>query len=320
MEQRKHNYFLLYPFINREDFENDIYHRKYPESFHQFSRRTSAGLPLNSEQEEIFNKEEAEIAAINKRRVNRRYELFWDSFPVIMRNWKKILKYPALSNISMDPLWLIGMRGITLGALMFAWSASFMRCVCPDCQGTAYFIPFAPYPGCSRSFIFCSFCGKENTLYESADVQITQFRTLLDRWKHFCHPEESTILFERALHLLKLSEVYEEDLKEFGEPFSSDNPRRKFSDENASGEELIALLREDEPYQLEGASRETLLGIYHNYDKLTLPPSDVKDDSDYGFDGFSTEDLSELDDEFSPENMSDEMLKEDIKGYESLWR
>lgn len=320
MEQRKHNYFLLYPFIKHDDFENDICRRRYPESFHQFSQRTNDGLPLTSEQEELFNKEEAEIAVIKEKRANRRYELFWNSFPLIMRNWKKILKYPALSNISIDQQSLTGLRGITLGALMFAWSASFMRCVCPDCQGTAYFIPFAPYPDCSRCYIFCSSCGKENTLYENEDWRIMQFRTLLERWKHFCHPAESTILFERALHLLKLSEIYEEDPKEFGEPHSFEIPRRKFSDENATGEELIALLREDEPYQLEGASRNTLLGIYHNYDKLTLPPSDVKYDLDYGFDGFSTEDLSELDDEFSPENMSDEMLKEDIKGYESLWR
>lgn len=338
---KKKRYYVLLPnYGHSKERANQDRYAPRQESFHQFTRRTSAGIPLTSEDVEIYKKEESA-------RIERRIRLFWDSFPVIMRSWKKILKYPALSNIPLDSIGLVScFSGITLGALVFAWRASCMRCECPQCHGEAYVIPFYIRPIFDGAFtdfpdacpIYCSSCGEEDDLYDheyDPRSKSDSFHFLLECWKRCCHPTYSNLLYEQALHLLRLSEVYGEDIEEFGEPFTAiAGPKRKFSDADATGEELIALLREDEPYQLEGASRETLLGIIHNYERImgydpeaatyTICDFEMPIDASYDFEKPIDEDVlneraKEME-ELRPENLPDESLKKKIKYYEDLLR
>lgn len=168
-----------------------------------------------SEHEIAYGKEEAAQR-------ERRLKLFWDSFPLVMRNWKKILRTPGLSGMSMDPVGVVhGTGGVTLGSLVFAWRARGMRTVCPECKGTAYFIPYVEHPftmSCDpedefpeRCRVFCSGCGQESDIYEHGhdpQAKCRDFRLLLEKWKRCHRPAEPGTLFETAMHLLKLDEIY----------------------------------------------------------------------------------------------------------------
>lgn len=218
MVENKHDYVLLNCFADTEKAECEEF-RNRKETLRQFSLRTKAGIPLVSEHEIAYEKE------VSAQR-DRRLRLFWDSFPLIMRNWKKILKTPVLSNISMDPIGVIYvMRGVTLGSLAFAWRARCMRTVCPECHGSAYFIPYVEhrftmfcdsqddFPEKSR--ICCSACGTESDLYEYEHDPRTKcydFRLLLEKWARSHRLVKSGMVFETALHLLKLGEIYGEDI------------------------------------------------------------------------------------------------------------
>ena len=118
--------------------------------------------------------------------------------------------------------------GVTLGSLAFAWRAHCMRTTCPECNEDAYFIPYVEHPFtmfCSlpddfpdfpeKSHIYCSACGKENDLYKfehDPQSKCRDFRLLLEKWKRCHRPAESGTVFETALHLLKLDEIYGEEI------------------------------------------------------------------------------------------------------------
>ena len=255
------NYILLNIFPSPEESAYQKMYRNREETYRQFSARTAAGLPLVSEQEKIFEREEAE-------RKERRLRLFWDSFPIIMRNWKKVLKYPILSNISVDPIGIVPrMRGITLGALVFAWRTSRMRCICPSCHGTAYFVPYVEdllsrhmcataweddehsmdFP--EKCLIYCSTCGKEDHLCErehNPEYKCRDFLWRLECWNRCHRPTDSEMIFEHAMHLLKLSEVYKED----PEIFFLNEPSNKHNKQNQSdkldGPDLTVLDKDGE--------------------------------------------------------------------------
>ena len=221
MAETNRNYVLLNCFAAAEKAEYEGF-RNRRETLGQYFLRTTAGVPLISEHEIAYEKE---VSAQRERRL----KLFWDSFPLIMRNWKKILKAPAFSNISMDPIGVVhGIRGVTLGSLAFAWRAHCMRTTCPECNEDAYFIPYVEHPFtmfCSlpddfpdfpeKSHIYCSACGKENDLYEyehDPQSKCCDFRLLLEKWMCCHRPTESGIVFETAVHLLKLGEIYGEEV------------------------------------------------------------------------------------------------------------
>ena len=218
MEEFEHNYILLNCFAAAEKAEYEGF-RNRRETLGQYFLRTTAGVPLISEYEIAYEKE---MSAQRERRL----KLFWDCFPLIMRNWKKILKTPTFSNISMDPIGVVhAVRGVTLGSLAFAWRARCMRTVCPECHGTAYFVPYVEHPFLmssdasddfpEKSRAYCSACEKEYDLYEyehDPQSKCRDFRLLLENWNRCHRPASSGMVFETALHLLKLGEIYGEDI------------------------------------------------------------------------------------------------------------
>ena len=217
MVETKRNYVLLNCFADTETAKSEgVSNRR--ETLSQYLLRAKAGVPLVSEHEIAYEKE---VSAQRERRL----KLFWDSFPLIMRNWKKILKNSVLSDISMDAIGVVhGIRDVTLGSLAFAWRTRCMRTVCPECRGTAYFVPYVEHPftmSCDpmgdfpdfpeKSRIYCSACGKESDLYEyehDPQSKCRDFRLLLEKWKRCHRPAESGMLFETAMHMLKLDEIY----------------------------------------------------------------------------------------------------------------
>lgn len=93
MKKNNRNYMLLVGFGQPEESEYQKRAKFHEENFLQFTRRTRAGVPLVSEQEKIYERE-------TEAQRERRLGLFWDSFPLIMRNWKTVLRYPpALRHI-----------------------------------------------------------------------------------------------------------------------------------------------------------------------------------------------------------------------------
>lgn len=221
MKKNNRNYMLLVGFGQPEESEYQKRARLHEENFLQFTRRTRAGVPLVSEQEKIYERE-------TEAQRERRLGLFWDSFPLIMRNWKTVLRYPLLSGISMDPLCLVyGMKGVTLGSLVLAWRARHMRTVCPKCGGNAHFLPYMelPFPGPwsmpegfpEKTHVYCSDCGAETHLYDyeyDPESKCRDFRHMLEKAKRCRLPGESEMTFERAMHLLKLCEIYGDPPKE----------------------------------------------------------------------------------------------------------
>ena len=221
MEGNKRNYVLLAGIARPEEPDRARYRWSREETYRQFTLRTQAGVPLVSEQEKIYEQEEAA-------QTERRLGLFWESFPLIMRNWKNVLKHPALSEIPMDPIGVVyGMKGVTLGSLVFAWRASRMCTVCPKCGGTAYFLPYVEdyflgpwnpqddFPEVSH--VYCSDCGAEDRYYDyNYDPEATcrHFYYLLENWKRCHRPAGQGMLFETAMHLLKLCEIYGETPEE----------------------------------------------------------------------------------------------------------
>ena len=321
--------------IGRHDDSRDegaYFHRN--ETYRQHSLRTKAGLPRFSEQEDLLKNENAEIEAVMSRRSQRQLKLFWENFPLIMRNRDKILKYPILANIPIDSLKLTyATKGLTLGALVFAWDASDMRCVCPHCHGNAFYMPYTEMkylwsPSCEYDwgesegendglryedtsvFVRCSSCGEENSI--SGDINKTPrylysgFLWRMDCWKHCCHHFDSKMSFEHAVHLLMLSEIYKDDPEDFLTGMTAPNRKsfpKKFSNVAATTEELINLVKGGKPYQLEEASKEELLNILHNYERILDKHPDT-----YVF---------SYDDKYvAAEELSEESLKELISSHE----
>ena len=221
MEQGKRNYMLLVGYGRPEESEYRKRAGNFEESFRQFSLRTKAGVPLVSEHEETYRRE---VEAQRERRLG----LFWESFPLIMRNWKTVLRYRILADIPLDSLGLVyAVKGVTLGSLVFAWRARSMRSVCPKCGGTAYFLPyiedFFGGPWCrtddfpEKSHVYCSDCLTDARYYDfdyDPEAACHHFRYRLERWMRSHRPAESEMIFERAMHLLKLCEVYGEPPEE----------------------------------------------------------------------------------------------------------
>lgn len=313
--------------IGRSDDSRDegaYFHRN--ETYRQHSLRTKAGLPQFSEQEDFLKNENAEVEAVMSRRSQRQLKLFWENFPLIMRNRDKILKYPILANIPIDSLKLTyATKGLTLGALIFAWGASEMRCVCPHCQGNAFYMLYTEMkylwgPSCGNDwgehegeyedlhyedtsvFVRCSSCGEENSVSGvCGDILKTPrnlysgFLWLIACWNHCRHHFDSKMSFEHAVHLLKLSEIYEEDPEDFLTGMTVPNRKstpKKFSNVAATTEELINLVKGGKPYQLEEASKEELLNILHNYEKI-LDEHPETYEFGYDFKYVAAEDLSE---------------------------
>ncbi|SOE76539.1 hypothetical protein SAMN05720781_2182 [Fibrobacter sp. UWT3] len=331
--------------VRRNNNRDEGAYSQHCETYRQYTRRTKAGLPRFSEQEDILKKEKAEINAVMSRHAKRQRKLFWENFALIMRNRDKILKYPILSNIPMDSLQPSYLpKGLTLGALVFAWGASYLKGTCPRCQATAYYMPYTDmdyhlFPHCScgwfgcegehedhcyedtTAFVRCSSCGEESEI--GGDVNKTPrnlyatFYWLMDCWKH-CHNQfVSKMSFEHAVHLLKLSEIYAEDPEDFltgTKALKSESNPKKFSNVAATTEELISLVKGGKPYQLEEASKEELLNILHNYERLLDKHPDT-----YLL-GLNYDDINDgFNDEFergTAEDLSEEHLKENIELYE----
>lgn len=284
------------------------------ESFLQQSKRTEAGLPLISDDEKAFDREEREIKAIEQkifavegRRTARRQKLFWNNLPLFIRNWEKFRKYPILSNVSVyfSDLCTLNLElfndyelnlngcNATLGGLVFAWRAPSMHFTCPYCHGQAYFIPRIQQKQRMCSFMWsmisederkeysyryfplrCGSCGKEFA-DKNDDIavinKLTTFQELVKCISNRYSNYKLQMPFEHAVHLLKLSEIYQEDPKEFFYDFPQNAetpPAKKFTDADATTDDLIDCMWEDKLYQIENASRETLLNIVHNYEKI----------------------------------------------------
>ena len=328
-------------FVCRNNSRDEGAYSPRNENYRQFSRRTKAGLPQFSEQEGVLEKENAAIESVMFRRAKRQRKLFWEKFPLIMRNRDKILKYPILANIPIDSLRLAyATKGWTLGALVFAWGASEMRGVCPHCQAIAFYMPYTDmddhlFPQCScgwfgcdgerapfhyedtSAFVRCSSCGAESDV--GGDINKTprslhaRFYWLMECWMH-CHRQfKSQMTFEHAMHLLMLSEIYEEDPEDFFTGMKApkrESTPKKFSNAGATTEELISLVKGGEPYRLEEASKEELLNILYNYERiLDEHPGTYLLGLDIG-------DFNDALKYVAAEDLPEESLKECIKHYE----
>lgn len=328
------------------------------ESFLQQSKRTEAGLPLISDDEKAFDREEREkrgleqiIFNVEIRRATRRQKLFWNNLPLFMRNWEKFRKYPILSNVSVCFYDLFTLNwdffnfselnlndcNATLGGLIFAWRAPSMHFTCPHCHEQAYFIPriqqkqrmssiicylMDEYDRKEYSYryfpIRCGSCGKkfEGRDYDTAVTnKLKTFEELVKCMSNRYSNYKLQMPFEHAVHLLKLSEIYQEDPKEFFYDFPQNaetSPAKKFTDAEATTDDLIDCMWEDKLYQIENASRETLLNIVHNYEKI------MKLTAWAGIGSYT--DPNDNDKTIPAEGLSDENLKKEIGHYEMLLR
>ena len=224
-----------------------------PESFRSFNKRIEAGLPLVSDEEKEFEKEEKEIQSVLDQRNARREKLLWKSIPLLARNWNFFHKYPSLYNIPIDFVyfgdffasisWEPKNHNVPLGGLVAAWKTEACQLPCPHCQGKAYLVPqhvserhysygfHALLSGQSdsdndlfdsdfpdRHYAFCEKCGKIVDCYDY-DFEISGkqsiFENVMCQWNKHVNPAIPAMQLEHALQLLTLCEACGEESDEF---------------------------------------------------------------------------------------------------------
>ena len=148
-----------------------------------------------------------------------RHSFFINNFPLIMRNWEKILTYPVIFNIPIDFSGAFGLGGrYPLGALVMAWKTiPDMVVECSLCHGSVYFIPWGYSDYTEKEFTYvCTGCGK--TWLYNGEIEYKKHRIFTDRVDPWCHCEHwapSNMTFKRAIELLKQSEIDKKDSYEF---------------------------------------------------------------------------------------------------------
>lgn len=224
-----------------------------------------------SDQEKEFEEEQVQIDAILQKRNKRRTKLFYECFPLIMRNWDLFRKNPGLYKVSID---FMGFGGSCfdeddvfekplLGGFVRAWRSPSFRQTCPRCHGEAYFMPFYPRPFSlsPTRFLYCPNCNEEIMWGEDLfnfDRAWIKFMNLVRTSNRVVPLRKSGMLFEHAMHRL-LS--YELDKKP---------SQKKTFTAKTSLLELKNLLWEDEPYNLEAMTDEELVHLVTLYRKLSF--------------------------------------------------
>lgn len=236
-----------------------------------------------SDQEKEFEEEQVQIDALLKKRNKRRAKLFYESFPLIMRNWDLFRKNPGLYKVSID---FMGFGGSCfderdvfekpmLGGFVRAWRSPSFRQTCPHCHGEAYFMPFCSIPIMritlediikandlpQTRFLYCSSCKKEIMRDERMfdfDRDWIKFMNLVRTSNSVVPSRKSGMLFEHAVHRL-LS--YELDKKP---------PQKKPFTAKTSLLELKNLLWEEKPYNLKAMTDEELVHLVTLYRKMSF--------------------------------------------------
>lgn len=180
-----------------------------------------------------------------------------------MKDWRSIRDNADIYNQKIGHICFPVYNQMTfLGALARAWRSPFNRCTCPHCSGTAYFIP-----------------DKYQDLVHPRDYSVPPIQ---EKWEDFYNVREQIhfICCEcgNSFHKNVSADQYIDAHLHFAELLSSANHdkkdsiiinrSKKFYDADITYDELWYLLWEDEPYQIEGNSREILCGIIQSYQKL----------------------------------------------------
>ena len=190
-------------------------------------------------------------------------DTLWDECAAKMKDWRNIRDKADLYNQSLGHICFPVYNQLTLlGSLARAWRSPYCRSKCPHCQGDAYFIP-----------------DKYQDMVLPRDYDVPPWQ---EKWEYFYKVRES-IQF-KCPHCGKTfrkdvsKEEYIDQHLKFGELLWTHSAKKddsvkigkskNFYDPGTSYEELEYLLWEDEPYQIEGASKETLVGIIRSYEKL----------------------------------------------------
>ena len=240
-------------------------------------------IDITSDQEKEFEEEQVQIDALLKKRNKRRTKLFYESFPLIMRNWDLFRKNPGLYKVSIDFMKFGGSDFLDddvfekplLGGFVCAWRSPSFRQICPHCHGEAYFMPFYSIPvmrftledimsgkGLPQTrFLYCPCCKKEIMRDESSydfNRDWIKFTQIVRTSNRVVPSRKSGMLFEHAMHRL-LS--YELDKKP---------PQKKPFTAKTSLLELKNLLWEDEPYNLEAMTDEELVHLVTLYRKMSF--------------------------------------------------
>ena len=240
-------------------------------------------IDITSDQEKEFEEEQVQIDALLKKRNKRRTKLFYESFPLIMRNWDLFRKNPGLYKVSIDFMKFGGSDFLDddvfekplLGGFVRAWRSPSFRQTCPHCHGEAYFMPFCSIPVMrftledimsgkdlpQTRFLYCPSCKKEIMRDESSydfNRDWIKFTQIVRTSNRVVPLRKSGMLFEHAMHRL-LS--YELDKKP---------PQKKPFTAKTSLLELKNLLWEDEPYNLEAMTDEELVHLVTLYRKMSF--------------------------------------------------
>ena len=260
------------------------------------------GLPIVSDQENEYEKEQIQIDVVLQKRNKRRTKLFYDCFPLVMRNWDLFRKNPGLYKVSIDFMKFGGSDFLDddvfakpmLGGFVRAWRSPSFRQICPHCHGEAYFMPFYSFPimrftledimsGKSlpqTRYLYCPNCKKEIMRDEKLsdfDRDWIRFTQIVRTSNREVPSSKSGMLFERAMQRL-LS--YERDKRP---------PQKKPFTAKTSLHELNNLLWEDEPYNLEAMTDEELVRLVTLYRKMSFTR-----DADTNPKGRSRNDLLEI--------------------------
>ena len=224
-----------------------------------------------SDQEQEFEREQVQLDAIFKKRNTRRTKLFYENFPLIMRNWDLFRKNPGLYKVTID---FMGFGGSCfderdvfekplLGGFVRAWKSPSFRQTCPHCHGEAFFMPFYPRPFSlsPTRFLYCPNCNEEIMWGEDLfdfDRAWLKFMGIVRTSNSVVPSRKSGMLFEHAMHRLI---SYELDKKP---------PQKKPFTAKTSLLELKNLLWEENPYNLEAMTDEELVHLVTLYRKMSF--------------------------------------------------
>lgn len=167
----------------------------------------AAGVNVPGAEAEECRKEQNEIDAILRKRIERRRKAFLENMPLIFKYKDWILAEPGFADVSVAFL-IDAARPFSLGALFSLWENPVWQGTC-GCGGLACIHRFSgsPLSGSYTALATCSVCGKTFRAEHAPGRTFTVLAKTYGEQSAKSRTGEPQISFEMLLDALRLKEI-----------------------------------------------------------------------------------------------------------------